>query len=149
MPLSAVGDGRLYFYAFGEGELGLAERFGDEEAFLLEFVGKIHNLPRGGGEEARVARFDAMGRASVELGDDALEVVRFFGGDLIVRNGFTWESVPQKNDLAKVRAFLVGNLANALASGDELFNCQFHYSILYTIKKLVATTGFEPVTLGL
>ena len=72
MPLSAVGDGGLYFYAFGEGKLGLAERFGDEETFLFEFVGEIHNLPGGGGEEARVARFDAMRGASVELGDDAL-----------------------------------------------------------------------------
>lgn len=107
-------------------KLGLTERFGDEEAFLLKLVVKIHDLPGRSREKAGVFRFDAVRGAGVKLSDDALEVVGFFGSDLKVSNNFAGESVPQENDLAKMRAFFIGNFTDALATRYELFDGEFH-----------------------
>ena len=93
----------------------LAEDLGDEEGFLLIFVGKIKNLPGGGGEITGVFGGDAVRGRMGNFGSNSFVVVRFFLGNLEIGNFFARESVPEK-DFAAVRVS-----AEGLATRDEFF----------------------------
>ncbi len=82
VPFVIVGAGWFNGEA-GKVDVSLGERFLDKVLFLGEFVGEVHDLPRGGGEEAGVLGCDAVGRGVVDFGSNSFEVVGFLFGDLV------------------------------------------------------------------
>ena len=91
----------------------LAENFGNEEGFLVVFVGEIEDLPRGGGKIAGVLGKEAMWRGLTNTGSDGLGIVGFLFGDLVICDNLAGEGVPEE-DFATISGGTEG-----LATGDE------------------------------
>ena len=83
---------------------------------MLEFVSIIHDLPRGGGEVARVFFCDAVAGGAFDFEGDGLKIMRFLFGNLIFCDGLAGEGVPEK-------AFdSLFSCPDSLPTGDELID---------------------------
>ena len=74
-----------------------AKNFGDEFGLELIFMIPIDDLPRRSGKKTRILGLDAKNGRVRNFGGDSLVVMRFFLGDVKIKDFFAGKSVPKED----------------------------------------------------